>query len=183
MTAVTPPPAKRRPFEGWGAATAQGLGRVSEALVRGTSRVFGELHQRGTSAYGEFRARPEHSRYRAYAFGSYGLLVAASLLAQLYNPDPLHAHVRVQAVPLPALTQIFVRNDSQHVWRNVKLTLNGIYGYEKGMLKPDEHLLLPVNRFAVYDAAGKATYAPKTVPPQQLRIECDQGSVEQDLTK
>ena len=184
MIEVTPPPPQqRRPFQGWGAAAARGLGQASEALVKVTSKVFGELHERSSSAYGEFRARPEHARYRAYAFGSYGLLVVATLLAQLYTADPLKAHVRVQAVPLPALTQIFVRNDSPHEWRQVKLTLNGIYGFEKGSLKPGEHVLLPVNRFALFDGAGKATFAPKTIPPQQLHIECDRGQVDVELGK
>ncbi len=181
---VTPPPRQqRRPFEGWGAAAARGLGAASEALVAVTSKIFGELRQRTSSVYGEFRARPEHARYRAYAFGSYGLVLVATLLAQLYSSDPLKAHVRVQPVPLPALTQIFVRNDSSHEWKHVKLTLNGIYGFETNSLKPGEHVLMPVNRFALFDAAGKATYAPKNVPPRQLRIECDRGQVEEDLTK
>ncbi len=184
MTEVTPPPAqKRRPFEGWGAAAARGLGAASAALIRVTSQVFGELHQRGTSAYGEFRARPEHSRYRAYAFGSYGLLLVATLASQLYTADPLHAYVRVQPVAMPALTQIFVRNDSAREWKQVKLTLNGIYGFEVNAVKPGEHLLLPVDRFALFDASGRATFAPKTIPPQQLRIECDRGQVDQDLTR
>lgn len=184
MTGGTPPPARqRRPFEGWGAAAARGLGSASDGLVRVTSKLFGELHQRGSTAYGEFRARPEHSRYRAYAFGSYGLLVVATLLAQLYSPDPLHAYVRVQTVALPALTQIFVRNDSSREWKNVKLTLNGIYGVEKASLKPGDHLLLPVNRFALFDSTGKTTFAPKATLPVQLRIDCDRGQVDVDVTR
>ncbi len=184
MTEVTPPPSqKRRPFEGWGAAAARGLGAMSEALVSVTARVFGELHSRSSTAFGDFRARPEHARYRAYAFGSYGLVLVATLISQLYTADPLHAYVRVQAVALPALTQIFVRNDSLHEWKRVKLTLNGIYGFEKNSLKPGEHVLLPINRFALFEASGKVTFAPKTAPPQQLHIECDRGQVDEDLTK
>lgn len=184
MTEVTPPPAQqRRPFEGWGAAAARGLGRAADTLIRVTSKVFGELHQRGTAAYGEFRARPEHSRYRAYAFGSYGALTLVTLLGQLYTADPLRAEVRVVSVALPALTQVFVRNDSSREWKNVRLTLNGVYRYEKSGLKPGDHLLLPVNRFALDDEKGRPTFAPKNIVPQQLRIECDRGSVEQDLSR
>ena len=148
-----------------------------------SGKAFGELRERSTSAVGEFRARPEHARYRAYAFGSYGLLVVATLLGQLYTADPLHAYVRVLAVPLPALTQVFVRNDSPHEWKHVKLTLNGVYGFETNSIKPGEHALLPVTRFALFDAAGKSTFAPKTTKPQQLRVECDRGRVDQDLTR
>jgi hypothetical protein len=184
VSEVTPPPATpRRPFEGWGAAAARGLGKASATLVRVTGKLFGELHQRGTIAYGDFRARPEHSRYRAYAFGSYGLLLAATLASQLYTADPLHAYVRVQVVAMPALTQIFVRNDSSHDWKQVRLTLNGIYGFEVNTLTPGAHVLLPVNRFALFDASGKATFAPRTIPPQQLRIECDRGQMDEDLTR
>jgi hypothetical protein len=166
-----------------GAALANGLAAATGALVQATSRLFGEARERGGAAYADFQARPEHARWRAYALGSYGLVVVATLLAQLYRENPLDAHVRVQRVDLPALTQIFIRNDSDAPWRRVKVTLNGIYAYEKNELASHDHILLPVNRFAVYEVSGKPTYAPKNVALQTLRIDTDRGSYETELTK
>src|SRR5947209_6962306 len=111
-----------------GNAFSRGLSRAAAALVGHSTRIFGDLADRGNTALADFRARPEHSRWRAYALGSYGVIAMASVLAQLYSANPLDAYVRVQPVELPALTQIFVRNDSHKAWRNVRLTLNGIYG-------------------------------------------------------
>lgn len=188
MTTVTPepqsePPAVRkpRPFEGWGTAAARGLSAAASALIALTGKAFGEVRERGTSAYGEFQARPEHARYRAYAFGSYGLLVVVTLLAQLYSTNALGVYVRVQKVDLPNVTEVFIRNDSQKPWKNVKVTLNGIYGYQILELKPGAHILLPVTRFAVFDGSGHPTYPPRNVPAKELAIDCDSGHSETEL--
>ena len=180
----TPSPApKQRPFQGAGGAIARGLSAGTTALIQLTSKVFGEVRERGGSAYADFSSRPEHSRWRAYALGSYGLIVLATLVGQTYSSNKLDAYVRVQPVELPALTQIFVRNDSGKTWKHVKLQLNGIYGFESNELTPGSHILLPVNRFAVYDAAGKPSYAPKNIQPRQLAIDCDGGHFETELVK
>ena len=51
---------------------------------------------------------------------------------------------------------------------------SGSYGLMRTML---------VDRFAIYDPTGKATYAPKDIPLKTLVIECDRGRFEQELTK
>jgi hypothetical protein len=176
-----PPPQKRRPFEGWGTAAANGLAAATGALVRVSGKLLGEAHKRAASSAAEFRARPEHSRWRAYALGSYGAIVAATLVGQLYTTNGLGAYVRVQPVELPALTQIFVRNDSKPPWRTVKLTLNGIYTFEQVAVQPGQFILLPVNRFAVSDQLGKRTYAPKNIQPKVLTIDTDEQHYETEL--
>ncbi len=137
--------------------------------------MFGRVASRGGSALAEFRARPEHSRWRAYALGSYGLIVAATLAGQLYTDNVLGAYVRVQRVELPAMTQIFVRNDSGKAWRNVRLTLNGIYEYWTDEVGPGGHVMLPVNRFSIRNEGGKPTYAPRNVEPKTLLVDTSGG--------
>jgi hypothetical protein len=195
VSEVTGPPAKRSgaspsspslapaPKRGLLQGVASGLSAVTAALVRLTGKIFGEVRERGGAAVADFRARPEHSRWRAYALGCYGLIVAGSLGAQLYSSNALSAYVRVQPVELPALTQIFVRNDSGKEWKNVKVTLNGIYYYERTELPPGGHILLPVNKFAIYDALNKPTFAPKNISPKQLSIDTAQGHYETELQK
>jgi hypothetical protein len=151
-------------------------------LIRGTSRIFGGVASRGGSAIADFRARPEHSRWRAYALGSYGLIVAATLGGQLYNDNVLGAYVRVQRVDVPAMTQIFVRNDSPKPWRDVRLTLNGIYEYRTEQVVPGGHVMLPVNKFAIRgQEGGKPTYAPRNIDPKRLLVDTLAGRYEQEF--
>src|SRR5438874_11932890 len=106
-----------------------------------TGSSFGRVATRSGNALADFRARPEHSRWRAYALGSYGLIVAATLVGQLYTVHVLGAYVRVQRVEVPALTQIFVRNDSPQSWHNVRLTLTGIYQSRTEEVGPGGHVM------------------------------------------
>ena len=178
-----PEPRKRRASEGLGGALGNALAAATGALVGVSGKMFGQVRDRGRSSVAGFRARPEHSRWRAYALGSYGAILAATLAGQLYNDNSLRAYVRVQPVELPALTQIFVRNDSHHAWKSVKLTLNGIYTYEKDEVPPGLFILLPVNRFAVFDPLGRPTYAAKTVVPRLLSIDTSDAHYETELKK
>lgn len=175
------PVARRRPLQGLGNAIGGALAAVTSLLVGLTGKLFGEVRERGGTALADFRARPEHSRWRAYALGSYGVIVAGTLVAQLYTKNSLDAYVRVQPVELPALTQIFVRNDSNKPWKSVKVTLNGIYAYEQAELLPGLFILLPVNRFAVYDQLGKPTFAPKNIVPKTLSIDTVDTHFETEL--
>jgi len=183
---IDPPPqipGKRRPFEGWGAAVGGALSAFAGALIQLTGRLYGHAREHGGAALTDFQARPEHSRWRAYAMGSYGVLVAATLVSQLYTENKLGAVVRVQRVEMPALTQIFVRNSSDEAWRGVRLTLNGIYVYETLQVLPGAFVLLPVERFAIFDIKGHATFPPKNLEPQSLTIDTREGHYQTELHK
>lgn len=175
---VPAPPSEAEDVSGNGgrAAFARKLSAATSALVASTSRIFGELRQQGGQAVREFQARPEHSRWRAYAFGSYGLIVVATLVFQFYDPNPLGAKVRVQRVEIPRSTYLFVRNESRKPWKGVKLTINGVYGYSRELLAPGDNLVLPVDQFKVDDAAGVPSYAPPGLELKAVHIECDRGS-------
>jgi hypothetical protein len=174
---------QRRPFQGWGSAAGNGLEKFASTLIKLTSKLYGHAVERGGAALTEFQARPEHSRWRAYAMGSYGFIVAATLLGQLYTENSLGVSVRVQKVEMPALTQIFVRNDSQKPWKGVKLTLNGIYTYETLQVDPGAFILLPADRFAVFDSLGHKTFAPKAMEPKTLLLETRDGKYLSELQK
>jgi hypothetical protein len=188
-TGETPAPQKRptgetpaaAPQKRSSGAIAKGLAAAAGGLIRITSRIFGTVASRGGSALADFRARPEHSRWRAYALGSYFLIVAATLAGQLYTDNVLGAYVRVQHVDLPAMTQIFVRNDSGKSWRNVRLTLNGIYEYRTEEVGPGGHVMLTVNKFAIRDQGGKPTYAPRNLEPKTLLVDTLAGRYEAEF--
>jgi hypothetical protein len=186
VSEVTPsspsnPSVKPKPSRGAGAAIGGALAAFTGALVSITGKIFGQVRERGGVALADFRARPEHSRWRVYTLGCYGLIVAGTLVAQTYTKNSLDAYVRVQPVELPALTQIFVRNDSKKTWSHVKITLNGIYGFEQPELQPGLFIMLPVNKFAVYDSANKPTFAPKNIVPKDLTIDTADAHFETDL--
>jgi hypothetical protein len=166
-----------------GNALASGLAGATGALIQLTSKVFGGVRERAGASYDEFRARPEHARWRAYALGFYGLIAATTFAGQFYTSNMLTAYVRVQPIELPASTQIFVRNDSDKSWMRVRITLNGIYSFDAPEVKPGAHVLLPVNKFAITDTVtARPTYAPRNVVPRQLVIDCDRGRLQLDLT-
>jgi hypothetical protein len=169
--------------DGLGAAIGKGLAAGTGGLVRITGKIFGEAQKRSGAAVADFRARPEHSRWRAYALGCYGLIVVGTLVAQLYNSNPLDAYVRLQLVDLPNTTMLFVRNDSKHEWRDVRVTINGVYAFNSSEVRRGQTMLLPVTKFALIDSAtGRSTAAPKTLVPKQLSIDCDRGHIDVELT-
>jgi hypothetical protein len=160
---------------------ARKLSLATRAVVSWTSRIFGELREQGGHAVREFQARPEHSRWRAYALGSYGLIVVATLVFQLYDPNPLGAVVRVQRVDIPRSTYVIVRNGSRKPWKGVKVTLNGVYGYSQELLPSGASLPLAVDQFMVVDAAGVPSFAPGALELRTLHVECDRGSFDTEL--
>ena len=169
--------------EALGARLAHAFTVLARLLVRLSRFGFSKARQHGGKAISDFNHRPEAIRWRAYAFGSYGALCALTFAAQLWEPNSLNAYLKVTPVALPESTVIFVRNDSKTSWKDVKLVLNGIYSYERSELTPGSHVLIQVDRFAVFDANGKASYAPKGVPLKTLVIDCDRGHFEKELAK
>jgi hypothetical protein len=168
---------------GVGMAIARGLAAGTGFLIRLTGKFFGAAQKRGGAAMADFRARPEHARWRAFALGSYSAILAGTLAAQLYSSNPIDAYVKVQPVDLPNSTMVFVRNDGRKEWRQVRLTLNGIYSFETQELRAGATILLPITRFSILDAgSGKVSQAPKTIVPRQLTIDCDRGHLEVELT-
>jgi hypothetical protein len=150
-------------------------------VVSWTNRIFGELAEQGGQAVREFQARPEHSRWRAYALGSYGLVAVATLLFQFYDPNPLGAVVRVQPVEIPRSTVILVTNNSRKPWKDVTLTLNGVFVYQQDLLPSGRSLRPEVDKFRVVDAAGLPSFAPGTLEPRSLHIECNRGSFDAEF--
>ena len=155
----------------------------SGLLVRGSSSLFGQVKTRGATAVGDFRARPEHSRWRAYALGCYGLIVAATLAGQLYSSNPLGVYVKVQHVDIPVSTLIFVRNDSPLPWKHARIVVNGIYSHSRDQIAAGENVPLDLDRaFAVHDGSGKVLRRPpKNLPLQSLALDCDRGHYETEL--
>ena len=156
-------PARPRPSEPPAPRRPSALSRGLAALAGGLVRIFGRVRTHGATAMGDFRARPEHSRWRAYALGCYGLIVAATLAGQLYSSNPLGVYVKVQHVELPVSTLIFVRNDSRFAWKRARIVVNGIYSLTREEIAAGESLPLDLDKaLAVHDGSGSGPGSNRT---------------------
>jgi hypothetical protein len=129
------------------------------------------------------RTRTAHARWRGYALGCYGLIVAATLAGQLYSSNPLGVYVKLQRVDLPRSTLVFVRNDSSRPWKHVRIRLNGIYTYHRDEIGAGDNVPLDVDKmFAITDGMGKVLRRPtKDMPIESLTLDCDSGHYETEL--
>ena len=180
--AQQPAAPKRRPFEGWGDATARGLAIAGRAIGRTSVLVFGRVRKHGGAALADFQQRRKHSRYRAYALGTFTLLTAGTLLAQLYERNAISAYIRVERVEFPVPSAaVFIRNDSPNRWTHVKITLNHRFVFEPGQINPGHNSQLAVSRFAVPGTSNPIKFAPADTVARHILIECDAGRLESDL--
>ncbi len=118
-------------------------------------------------------------RWRMWVIGSYALAAAATALAALPARNFIHAHILLYEIAEPHSLQVFVRNDAQAAWHNIKITLDGRYQYELPKLDATEHLQLTLDRFARTDGNGLSTRPPLNMRPQRLKVSCDEGAYEE----
>lgn len=177
------PPAAKRFYDGWGPAALRVLRAILAGLGRASGAIWAFLRARGHAAQADFTRRKKHVRYRFYAFTSYSLLAAGTLVFQLYSPNPLGAHVRLERIEFPTTAiAVLIRNDSEVPWNNVRVVLNGTWLYERPTVEARDNVIVRVDRFNVVDKqTGKPTFPPPDTTARHLRIECDRGSFESEL--
>jgi len=129
------------------------------------------------------RTRTPHGRWRTYALGCYGLIVASTLVGQLYSSNPLGVYVKVQRVVLPVSTLVLVRNDSRLPWTHVRIRLNGIYANRRDEIAAGESVPLDLDKaFAITDGAGKVLRRPaRNLTIESFTLDCDSGHYETEL--
>ena len=64
--------------DGKGSLLGRLLGKLAGLLVRASTGAFKQAKTTGGRALDDFQRRPEHTQWRAYAFGTYGLLCVAT---------------------------------------------------------------------------------------------------------
>jgi hypothetical protein len=69
-------------------------------------------------------------------------------------------------------SQVFVENESDRIWRDVVVTLEGGWSYQKRTVRPAESFVVPTNRFTKDGAT-----APPGISPRSISIECSEGTV------
>jgi hypothetical protein len=121
-------------------------------------------------------------RWQRMRLGIVGGWVAASLLA-LWIACPssgpgnsLGADVQVLKESLLGGQQILVRNESDSVWTDVTLVLDGSWKNSQRTVRPREQVVLSPAQF---QRAGEP--APRELRPRTLAIECREGRARFEL--
>jgi len=152
--------------------------RVKEGvrdLARGAIGAAGDL----ASDLGEaYRKSTRHFRMRAAIVGLWALLSVVTLWVACPSSgpaNPLGAKVQLLSRNEPGMlmgTQVLVENDSRRIWKDVVLTLEGGWRYERKTLRPQDKLVVSITQFR----KGEAT-APPELDPRAITIECAEGRV------
>ncbi len=139
----------------------------------GTASLAGRLFAALRGAIEGFRRQDRYFKMRAGIVGAWLLLSLASLWVACPPSgatNPLGADVRVLRDSLVGGEQILVRNESDEIWTEVKLLLDGAWSHEHKTLRPHDQLVLSIDKFT-----REGQPAPGDLKPRTLTIDCDQG--------
>lgn len=158
--------------------------RVKEGvrdLARGAVGAAGDLASDLADGY---RKSTRYFKLRAAFVGSWLLLSLVTLWAACpSSPGPSNAlGARVQLLSRTERgaimgTQVYVENDSRRLWKDVVLTLDGGWRYERRTVRPADKLVVSITQFR-----REGQSAPPELEPRTLTIECDEGRVTAPLS-
>ncbi|HET8540357.1 MAG TPA: hypothetical protein VFL83_10845 [Anaeromyxobacter sp.] len=153
--------------------------RVKEGvrdLARGAVGAAGDLASDLAQGY---RKSTRYFKLRAAIVGTWALLSVVTLWAACPASDgPSNAlGARVQLLSRKERgaimgTQVYVENESRRMWKDVVLTLDGGWRYERRTVRPADKLVVSITQFRKDGAA-----APPELEPRTLTIECEEGRV------
>jgi hypothetical protein len=130
----------------------------------------------GAEAY---RRSSRHQRLRLGVIGGWILVSVLAVWIAFPSSGPtnsLGADVHVLRESLVGGEQILVRNESEEIWTDVVLTLDGSWRNEQRTLRPRDQVVLSPSQFRRGDEV-----APQDLRPRTLTIQCRQGRARIDL--
>ena len=157
---------------------AAAASRVKEGvkdLARGALGAAGDL---ASDLGGAYRKSTRYFRMRAAIVGAWVLLSVLTLWAACPSSGPanaLGAKVQLLSRNEPGVltgTQVLVENDSRRMWKDVVLTLDEGWRYERKTIRPQDKLVVSITQFKKDGAS-----APAELEPKALTIECDEGRI------
>ena len=140
-------------------------------LARSAIGAAGDL---ATDVATGYRKSTRYFKLRAGIVATWALLALVTFWGACPSSgpsNPLGAKARLLAGSIMG-SQIFVENESDQIWRDVVVTLEGGWRYEKRTVRPSESFVVPTNRFAKDGATAPAGLASRTIT-----IECAEGRV------
>ncbi|HEX9241780.1 MAG TPA: hypothetical protein VF875_05005 [Anaeromyxobacter sp.] len=159
------------------AAAAQ---RVKEGVRDLAIGAFGAAGDLASDAVTGYRKSTKWFKLRAYVVGTWvvlGLVTFWAACPPSAGPtNSLGAKAKLLAGSIMG-SQVFVENESEDVlWREVVVTLEGGWRYERRTVRPKESFVVPTNRFT-----KDGTTAPPGLSPKTILIECTDGKVTMPL--
>jgi hypothetical protein len=146
--------------------------RNGEAAGAGWRRALGTLLD-------GFRRAGRWQRMRLALVGGWLAVSLVALWIAFPSSGPgnsLGADVHVLKDSVLGGQQILVRNESDEVWTDLVLTLDGSWRHEQRALRPREQVVLSPAQFA---RGGEP--APRDLKPRRLDVECAQGHARIEL--
>ncbi|HEX9305964.1 MAG TPA: hypothetical protein VF894_00645 [Anaeromyxobacter sp.] len=129
-----------------------------------------------------YRNSSRHFKLRAAVVGTWALLCAFTLWAACPSSGPTNAlgakfQLLLRSEPGVLMgTQVLVENDSRSIWRDVVVTLDGGWRFERKTVRPQDKLVVSIAQFRKDGAS-----APADLEPRQIVIECSEGRVSAPL--
>ena len=158
------------------AAAAQRVKEGMRDLARGAIGAAGDLAADVATGY---RKSTRYFKLRAAVVGTWVVLTLVTFWAACPSTGPtnaLGAKAKLLAGSIMG-SQVFVENESEDVlWRDVVVTLEGGWRYERRTVRPKESFVVPTNRFTKDGATAPPGLAPKTI-----QIDCADGKVTMPL--
>jgi hypothetical protein len=126
----------------------------------------------------DLRESDRYFKMRASVVGVWCLLAAITLYGACPGSgakNSLGAEVRAIGDAFIGGSQVMVRNDSDELWTDVVLLLNGEWRYEKRTIRPKDEVVLSVTQFK-----RGADAAPPSLKVKTVDIRCEQGSAKME---
>jgi hypothetical protein len=153
------------------AAAAQRVKEGVKDLARSAVGAAGELASDVATGY---RKSSRYFRLRAAVIGTWVVLALVTFWGACPSSGPtnaLGAKAKLLAGSIMG-SQVFVENESGQVWRDVVVTLEGGWRFEKRTVRPAESFVVPTNHFSRDGATAPSGVASKTIT-----IECAEGKI------
>ncbi len=148
--------------------------RVKEGmrdLARGAIGAAGDLAADVAQGY---RKSTRYFKLRAAVIGTWALLSVVTLWAACPSSGPTNPIGAKGTLLADSIMgrQVSVENESGRIWKDVVVTLEGGWRYDKKTLRPAESLVVPIIRFQKDGAS-----APPELDPRTITVECSEGRV------
>jgi hypothetical protein len=142
-------------------------------LARGAIGAAGDLAADLAQGY---RKSTRYFKLRAAVIGTWALLSVVTIWGACPSSGPSNS-LGATAWLLPRSesllgAQIKVTNESRRIWKDVVLTIEGGWRYEKRTLRPDESLQISVSQLT-----NGSAHAPPDTEARAITIECSEGRV------
>jgi hypothetical protein len=123
-----------------------------------------------------YRRSTRHFKLRAAVIGTWAVLSLGTMWAACPSSGPansLGAKFQLLLSSEPGVltgTQVLVENDSDQIWRDVVITLDGAWRHEKKTVRPQDKVVVSIGQFR---KDGQS--APLDLVPRAITIECSEG--------